>query len=645
MYNIIKYGGVGIGIGTLGYNLYKYYNNQQEAKNNYYRYVNKEWLNNTKIPSDFAQYTNFHKLMNDNYDKLKNIAENDDGTVGKLYKACMNIPETKSEKVEQLIKNIKEITTHQDLLNKMGNLWSNYGVNTIFYIITNPDDKNSNLLVPNVVMCGLNLPDKTYYDEEHKVQKEAYMNYVNNIGLEYNYVFNFDNLWNYEKRLAEKHLTTTEKRDPKIVYNKMGWEEFRKYFKNYCDGMGNLPKMDYVIVDNVELCKFYQNEFNSVNLDILKDYVVLRIIDFFAKYDVQKQRDLHFEFHDKILSGIQKPKELWKNSLSIIDQFIGDEIAKIYIKKYYPIENRNYLNNIVKLIKDELKISIKNNNWMEESTKNVAYSKLEKMEFDFGNPEEYHNYDGLWEKGDNNNLIDMVIDFYRWNWINNNLNKFYTPVNNKLWDMLPHVVNACYNTSKNKMMFPAGILQPPFFDISKNMGYNLGTIGMIIGHEMTHGFDDQGRQYDQDGNLRDWWTNQDSENFKNHSVKVKKQFEEFHVQDKPVNGDLTMGENIADIGGLRLASEALVKYLDENKMNKNINENQEWKSFFEGFAQIFKSIRTPELELKYLVIDPHSPPEARTNISLKNNHHFKKYMNLKEGDKMYLSDDDMVMIW
>lgn len=143
--------------------------------------------------------------------------------------------------------------------------------------------------------------------------------------------------------------------------------------------------------------------------------------------------------------------------------------------------------------------------------------------------------------------------------------------------------------------------------------------------------------------MRDWWSKQDSENFKNHSVKVKKQFEEFYVQNKPVNGDLTMGENIADIGGLRLASEALVNYLDENNMN--INDNYQWKSFFEGFAQVFRSIRTPELELKYLVIDPHSPPEARTNISLKNNQHFKKYMNLKEGDAMYLSNEDMVLIW
>jgi len=305
----------------------------------------------------------------------------------------MNIPEKKSETINQLIKSIKEITTHKELETKLGYLWSNYGVSTFFYILSNPDDKNSNLLVPNVVMCGLNLPDKTYYDENHNIQKEAYFNYVNNIGQEYDCVFNVDNLWNYEKLLAEKHLTPTEKRDPKIVYNKMEWSQFIKYFGNYCNGLNELSKMDYVIVDNIELCKFYQNDFNKIDLKTVKEYVILRIIDLFAKYDIQKQRDLHFEFHDKILSGIQKPKELWKNALSIIDQFIGDEIGKIYIEKYYPIENRKYLDNIVGMIKTEMKNSIKNNNWMEEETKKEAYNKLEKMKFDFGNPEEYHNYD------------------------------------------------------------------------------------------------------------------------------------------------------------------------------------------------------------------------------------------------------------
>uniref|UniRef100_A0A6C0E5P7 Peptidase M13 C-terminal domain-containing protein n=1 Tax=viral metagenome TaxID=1070528 RepID=A0A6C0E5P7_9ZZZZ len=636
---------IGAGAISGSYYLYKKYRKSDvDPKDNYYLYVNGEWLKNTKIPSEFAQYTNFHKLMVDNRNKLIDIAKSDENNVGKVYKMSMNVPEQPSNNLKEVLERLNHISNHKDLQKEMAILWCDYGVNTMFYLISRPDDKQSDLLVPTVIMSGLNLPDKSYYDgsNDHAIHKDAYINYVNKIGNIYNVEFNALNLWKFEETLAEKHLTPTQKRDPDLTYNKVSWTDFMKYFPSYCENLRNISKMDYVVVDNIGLCNFYRDEFEKLDLETMKEYVKLRLIDHYAKYDTQQQRDLHFEFHEKVLSGIQKPKELWKFALDNIDQLIGDEIGKIYVEKYYPESNRVFLNNMVGLIKIQLKRSIELNDWMASSTKTIAYEKLDSMKFDFGSSEEYHKFDGLWEKNEYANLIDMINDYYSWYWVNNHVNKFYTKVNPKLWDMCPHIVNAYYDSSLNKMVFPAGILQPPFFDMSKDISYNLGTIGMIIGHEMIHGFDDQGRKYDQHGNLRDWWSVEDDEKFKRKAQIVKEQYEKVLVQGKPVNGDLTMGENIADIGGLKLASEALYCIIkDKSDEEKEVA----WRSFFEGYAQLFKALRTPEIELKFLTIDPHSPTEARTNIPLKNNIHFQRFLKMNESDKMYMSDSDIINIW
>jgi putative endopeptidase len=635
------------GIGALsgGYYLYKNYNNSNvDPRDNYYLYVNSEWLKNTEIPAEFSQYTNFHRLMMDNRDKLIGIAESDQNNIGKLYKMSMNIPESKSMNLVKVLERIEMIDNHKDLQKEMANLWCDYGVSTMFYLIPRPDDKKSSVMVPTVIMCGLSLPDKSYYDESdsHKIHKDAYLEYVKKISKLYDVEINVDNVWTFEQTIANKHLTPTQKRDPDITYNKIKWDDFTNYFPGYCMNLRDLPEMDYVIVDNKELCEFYKSEFDKCDLKTLKEYLKFRLINHYAKYDIQEQRNLHFEFYEKTLNGVQKPKELWKFGLDNIDQFIADDIGKIYVEKYYPNENRVYLNNMVNMIKTELQKSIEHNDWMTTSTKEVAYKKLNLMKFDFGNPDEYHNYEGLWDGVEYKNLIDMINDYYRWSWVNLNTSKFNKPVNDKLWDMYPHTVNAFYDSGLNKMVFPAGILQPPFFDITKDMAYNLGTIGMIIGHEMIHGFDDQGRKYDQNGNLCDWWSKEDDENFKKRSQVVKSQYETFLVQGKPINGDLTMGENIADIGGLSLTSGVL------NSIIKDTSENEQleaWKSFFEGYAQVFRAKRTPEIELQFLTIDPHSPTEARTNIPLKNNKYFQKCMNLQDCHKMYISEDEMVNIW
>jgi putative endopeptidase len=625
-------------------NLVRQYVNCPNFKDNYYRNVNYKWLTTEKIPKGFSRFSNFHKLTNDNNDRLQQIAKEDKDKVGYLYQQSLKIPESSSKYIDEMQNRIMAVNDKIELYREMAALWTEYGVNTIFMMVNARDDKDSEITVPNVYQSGLTMPDKSYYDgsEDHKQHREAFVDYVNLLGTENHLTLNGEKVYELEAFMADKHLSREQRRDPHLIYNKMNWTDFAACLPDFTEALADLPDMDYVIVDCPEYYRSFHDElYNKFTFDEVRSYVVFKLVDHYAQYGTRTQRDLYFDFHSRTLNGIKEPKDMWRQALANIDRYIPDDIGQIFIEKYYPRETREFMEKMVEDIRRHMHIVIDEITWMTDGTKKTAHKKIDNMKFHLGRPNEYHSYDGLWDVKDHDQLTDMVVEFYRWNWRHENTERFYRPTNRNLWEMYPHMVNACYSPNNNEMCFPAGILQPPFLDMKKNIGHNLGSIGMVIAHEMTHGLDDQGRQYDENGNLRDWWTKEDNDNFVERSKVVREQYETKLVQGKPINGNLTMGENIADIGGLNLVSGVLF----ELNFDADNEQDEQWNSFFEGFAQTFRTISHPEIELKLLTIDPHSPVEHRTNLPLMNNLYFQEFMDIQEGNGMWIDPEDMVDIW
>lgn len=633
----------------------------------FFKYANGQWLNKTEIPGDKTRWGSFDELRQRTNEDVKVILESvtkdnhkigtNEGNVAAFYKSGMDtaaIEKAGITPIKSLLTEIDALATNNDILPLLAKHYQS-GIHSVFggYIFADEKDVNNNIF--QFGQNGLGLPTKDYYfktDAESKKIQEAYVNYITTIltasGVEANKAkTDAQAIFNFEKALANASFTPVEMRDPNKMYNKftpaqisektgINWAEF-------LTNLGATTGTDSLLVSNPKYYAEVGKQIKSGALDTWKSYLKFHIISDMAPYLSSTFNDAKFGFYSQTLSGQKEQKPRWERVMGVVNGSIGDQLAQLYVAKHFKPEAKERMVEMVNNLQEAFHTRIDNLEWMSDATKNKAIAKLNTFMKKIGYPEQWKTYDGLEVSADN--YVQNVLNASSYEF-KQQLKKLGTKVDRKEWLMTPNTVNAYYNPVFNEIVFPAAILQFPFFDQNADDAINYGGIGAVIGHEMTHGFDDQGCQYDAEGYLRNWWTPEDAKLFGEKTAQVVNQFNNYTVLDGTlnVNGNLTLGENIADLGGVTIAYEAFKK-TKQGQSNELIDGFTPDQRFFLSWAQIWRNKSTDKEAARLIQVDPHSPGEWRCNGPLTNFEPFYKAFDIKEGDKMYLAPDKRAKVW
>jgi predicted metalloendopeptidase len=450
-----------------------------------------------------------------------------------------------------------------------------------------------------------------------------------------------------ETEIAKVQWTKVELRDPVKAYNKVdlakmaelapGWD-----WSTWLKDTGIAGKASYVIVGQPTYLKGFAEIAAKTPLETWKVYLQAHMIDSYANFLSKAYVDEHFAFYGTTLSGVKEMEPRWKRGVGAVERAMGESLGKLYVAQYFPPERKARMEALVKNLLAAYKESINKLDWMSPQTKKEAQAKLAKFTPKIGYPNKWKDYSKLVVSKD-----DLVGNVMRSREVeyNRELGKLGRPIDRDEWGMTPQTINAYYNPEMNEIVFPAAILQPPFFDASADDAVNYGGIGAVIGHEISHGFDDQGAQYDGDGNLRDWWTKADHKNFEAKTKMLVEQYNAFEpIKGYHVNGSLTLGENIADNSGLAIAYKAY-KISLKGKKAPVINGLSGDQRFYMGWAQVWRTKMREQAQIVQVKVDPHSPGMFRANGTVKNQPGFYEAFGVKPGDKMYVAPKDRVTIW
>ncbi len=637
---------------------------------NFYQHVNGNWLKNNPIPGEFGRWGSFIILAEETNKSLKTILENAARSaeakgssvqkIGDIYYTGMDSATIESQGYKPIVPfldMINSVCCKDKLFEAIGYLHS-YRLGSLFGFYAGQDKKSSNDVIPQLSQGGLGLPDRDYYtktDAKSIEIREKYVQHIVNLfkligNDEQTSRTNADIIMKIETRLANASMTKLQLRDPEATYNKMNLDELKKltpdfYWDIYFKTLGLEDKSNFEKGINVGMKDFFtevNKMINEVSLDDWKVYfnwhIVNRTADLLSSDFVNED----FDFNSRIMSGVKQMQPRWKRILGMVNRSAGELLGKVYVDKMFSPKAKERALEMVNNITATLRERIQNLSWMNNKTKEAALYKLSKFNVKIGYPDKWRDYTGL--KINRESFFDNMMKASNFS-VNFNLNKIGKPVDRDEWGMTPQTINAYYNPSKNEIVFPAAILQPPFFDADADDALNYGGIGAVIGHEITHGFDDQGRKYDGEGNMKDWWTDEDGNKYKELANIVAEQFDSYTVLDSiRVNGKFTLGENIADLGGLTISFYALEKAL-KGKEKPVIDGFTPEQRFFISWAQVWRINITPELSLNFINNDPHSPGIHRVNGPLSNMAEFNNAYNLKEGDNMVRPIDKRVVIW
>jgi predicted metalloendopeptidase len=553
-------------------------------------------------------------------------------------------------------KRIDAIKDRADLLKVIAHLHT-IGVDAFFGFGSGQDAKDSSHDIAQAVQGGLGMPDRDYYTKQDADMKEKRQKYVAHVTkmltqlgepAEKAYE-DAKRILALETKLAEASRTRVQLRDPIKNYNKMGVQQLQDltpdwnwsdYFKTV-----DLVEPGDINVNQPEFFKAANDLFRSTSMEDWKAYLRWHLINATAPHLSKDFVDEDFNFRERILRGTEQIKPRWKRVILSEDDEIGEALGKLYVAFYFSPEAKARALELVNNLKEALADRIKTLEWMDEPTKQQALKKLAAFTVKIGYPDKWLDYSLL--QIDRGPYVLNALRAEQFE-ADRDIKKIGKPVDRTEWGMTPPTVNAYYNSNMNEIVFPAGILQPPFFYANADDAVNYGAIGAVIGHEMTHGFDDQGRQFDAVGNLRDWWTPKSAEEFKKRSGAIVQQYNEYEpLPGLHVNGELTQGENIADIGGVKLAYAALQKALDKHpeERNKKIDGFTPEQRFFLSFAAIWRQKIRDEDQKMRLTTDPHSPAQFRVNGPLSDLPEFQKAFNIPDGSPMVRSTDKRVNIW
>lgn len=630
----------------------------------FYQYVNGNWLKKNPLPASETRWGSFNVLDDitrervrtilDETAAMKNVVDGSaDQKIRDFYLTAMDtirIEEMRGSPLKPIIEKINKIDSKSQLPTLMAEL-QRMGFSSFFNFYVGQDDKKSDQMIINLYQGGLGLPDRDYYLKDDKESVEIRQKYLTHVKTMFMLMgipaggSSIQNLMTLETELAKISRSRVELRDPEKNYNKMGVQEFaaqmtnfsiNEYFKNF----GVQEKE--VIIGQPEFFKRVNEMIEKTSLDDIKFYLTWDVINSRASTLSSEFVKADFEFYHGVLSGAKEMRPRWKRVLGTMNGTMGELIGELYVKKYFTPQAKERVNLMVDNLISAYKERIKSRTWLEDQTKSAALLKLDKVMRKLAYPDRWRDYSKLSVGKDSYcDNVNRASEF----WFQYNLSKLGKPVDKSEWAMSPQTINAYYNPGFNEIVFPAAIMQPPFFDPMADDAVNYGAMGAVIGHELTHGFDDQGCQYDAEGNLRNWWTEKDKSLFDQRAQKLVDQFNHYMPIDSlTINGKLTLGENIADLGGLTIAYAALQKTL-ALKPKVKIDGFTPEQRFFINFAQVWRNNIRPEELKKRLKTDPHSPGKFRANGTVRNMPEFYEAFGITKENKMYLPPDQRVEIW
>ncbi len=633
---------------------------------NFYLYANGTWIKNTPIPASKTRWGSFDALAEESSLALKGLLEdaakapgnnNLMKRVGDFYTSAMDsmaIEKLGYKPIKPYLDAITALSSKAQVLNHINYLRSRSVSSPLYRIGVAQDSKDVTKYIISIGQGGTTLPDRDYYLKTDARSNKIRMDYTQYIITLFTLcgedmvksMANAVTIMQLETALAQAQMSRVEMRDPVKLYNKFSVAGLSAKTPNLnwdviLPELGYKTKQDSLIVSNPKFMVFVDSLLNKVSLDDWKVYLKWGVMKDAAPYLSRGFVDANFAYN-QALSGQKVPTPRWQRMSGLIDRQLGDLLGQLYVDKYFNQDAKIRMQELVNNMSSVFDLRIKNLDWMSRETKERAQAKLHAFIKKIGFPDKWKNYDGLVIT--NNDFIGNIRRANQWQY-EENINKLGKPVDKTEWGMTPPTVNAYYSPQKNEIVFPAGILRFPFFDFKADDAINYGGIGAVIGHEMTHGFDDQGRQYDADGNLEDWWTKSDADEFKKRVDEVVKQYDGYTVLDSiHVNGKLTLGENLADLGGISIAYEAF-KNTKQGKGDTKIDGFTPDQRFFLNWAQVWRSNILPQSAAQLIVTDPHSPGMYRANGPLTNIDAFYKAFDIKPGDKMYKAPEMRTKIW
>ena len=640
----------------------------------FYQYACGGWMKNHPLDAEHSRYGAFDFLGEENQKQLKGIIDsvsanqNEKGSIADKIATLYNIgmdsvrlQEQGAEPLKPFLEEINAVKTREDVWNEILKM-HHRGYGVFFGVFGEADKDDSKQCIAWVYQSGLGLGDRDYYTENKGNNAKLRIGYVEMMtklfamsGYDQMSGIKADKLakmvMDLETRLAKSHLTQLESRDPFATFNRYTIEEASKFtpnidWKGYFTSMNILDGMKTFNIATPKCLAEVNKVLADADINAIKAYFAWHEIRSAASYLSDDFVDAKFDFYGKQMSGKEVNRPRWKRVTDVVDGAMGEALGKLYVEKYFPAEAKQRMETLVNNLIEALGQRVDMATWMTEQTKANAHAKLGTILVKIGYPNKWRDYSGLEIKDDSyyanivrSNLFD--VDYM--------LSKINKPVDRDEWGMTPQTVNAYYNPTTNEICFPAAILQPPFFQFDADDAANYGAIGVVIGHELTHGFDDQGRNYDKDGNLKDWWTEEDSKNFDNNKQVLIDCFNKVKVLDDPetyANGELTLGENIADNGGLHVSHLAMMNAMAKGQINKDKMDGfTPQQRFFLAYAAVWASNIRPEGILQLTQMDVHSLARNRVNVTLPHVGEFVEAWDVKKGDKMWIDPDQRVKLW
>ncbi|WP_338985425.1 M13 family metallopeptidase [Spiroplasma endosymbiont of Diplazon laetatorius] len=628
------------------------------AQDNFFDYMNKDWIDNTELPSGYPSWGSFEMLHKKSIDDIKEMIlefkssdetlNSDQEKIVNLFKNYLNKEERNKQGIEpikDLISKIDNLKDKSDFTSFLIECFEQYNVSYFHSKGIDSDFKNSNVRALMIGSMGLGMSDRDFYEESHPRHNEikaAYKVYLEDISKtsKLNFETNslFELVYNFEKEISQSMLKQEELRSPENIYNVITISDLKKHcdfidWEEYLTKTG-YSKAEILILSEPKFLNKLNEMLKNMKLEDLKDILKIKTLVAYSSILSLDLYQINFNY-SSVFSGVKEMKPEMDRAVEFTNSRLGDLLGQEYIKKHFSQEAKE---DVLGMVKDLIRIysnRIKSLDWMSETTKEKAIDKLNSFTVKIGYPDKFDDYSKIeirsYEQG--GSLYENMKNLSK-HFIEKELKEINLPVDKTKWYMDPQTVNAYYNPTSNEICFPAGILQKPFYDINEPRAKNLGGIGAVIGHEVSHGFDDEGSKFDKNGNFENWWTEEDYKKYSLRTEKLVEQYNKYEINGTNVNGKLTLGENIGDLSGVAAALDICKEQCPEDI-----------KLFFENYATVWMRKSTDELKNTRLLIDPHSPEEFRCNGVLINIDEFHEVYETKPGDGMFLEKENRIKIW
>ena len=614
----------------------------------FYDYATRGWAQRNPMPNDYSRYGSFDVLHETNLNRVREIAETDDGKIGTLYRIAMNAEKLNADKTAPVAPYIAEIDAIKSVdelpafLGKMHTFTSAFWGDGVGL-----DEMDSDHYLYNIGQGGLGLSRDYYFDTDDKSIKTRaeYKKFIAKQMKNFGIAVNADKIYKLEERMARSFYPKEKLRDPRANYHKMTIDELRKDFPGfnwdaYLSARGATAAKN-ININQPEAIRESIAIMHDTDLDLIKTYLKYRVVGASESLLDDTTYDIAFDFYNRFMAGQIEQKPRWKRSVAMLDGSLGEEIGHLYVKKYFPAAAKARMEKLVKNLQRALGMRIKNLEWMGDETRERALEKLSTFRAKIGYPDKWRDYSGLHidEKLTLFENMVRVSQFEDAFW----LAKIGREKDPTIWYMNAHEINAYYDPSTNEICFPAGILQYPFFDMDADDAFNYGAIGSVIGHEMTHGFDDSGRQFDSHGNLRDWWQQSDADDFVARANVLREFFDKIEIAPGiHANGEFTLGENLADYGGVTVSYTAYKNFGTPSNESMGLTADMR---FFVSYAGVWAGHIRDDEKIRMTKTNEHSLSRNRVNGILPHIDAWYNAFNVTPNDKMYIAPDKRVKIW